>query len=289
VIDHRRVQRTLFRMQLDPEFAAAMRSGAASEPGLGPAERDLLLTASPEALRADRNARRRAQVLGNVASEYVLTLSEAAAGPLGAGFVDRFPASVEFHVAIREERPLPLAFGAWAERCAGEAGAPVAAALASLEAAMARARREPRPAATPRASEIALSERAWLLRLPEGAFDHAQQVRAALDAGVAPPPASAVLSARAAEWLRAPRERGAEGGAGVETVLLVAEKASGRHRLRAVLPECLEPAAASLLYEAREPLSDSSLARLVASRAWSAADVAEFVDALVADGVLRRG
>jgi hypothetical protein len=153
---------------------------------------------------------------------------------------------------------------------------------------MARARREPRPAAVPRASELALGERAWLLQLPDGTFQHAQRLRTAIDAGVEAPRAPAELSARAAAWIRAPRERG-EAASDVETVLLVVEDASGRHRLRDVAPERLEPDAAALLSEALEPLSESALGRLVATRAWSAADVAEFVDALVVEGVLRRG
>jgi hypothetical protein len=289
VIDHRRVQRLLFRMQLDREFAAAFRAGSAEEPGLQPEERALLLRASPEALAADHRGRRRAQVLGNIASEYVLTLTEAASGPLGAAFMDEFPRSAEFHAAVSAEQRLPIAFGAWASRRAAEAGAGVLAAFAALESKMAEARREPRPASSPRRGEVALSERAWLLELPDGAFEHAQDARLAADGSLTRPPVPPELAARAENWLAA-RGRGSSAAAeAVETILLVVVEAPGGHRLREVAPERLEPDASALLCEAREALSEAALARLAASRNWEASDVAAFVDALVAEGVLRRG
>lgn len=289
MIDHRRVQRLLFRMQLDPRFAEALRNGGLEEPGLGPEERAWLLSASPAALAADHLGRRRAQVLGNIASEYVLTLAEAATGALGAGFAGEFPASAEFHAAMAEDELLPLAFGAWASRLSAERGEPVVAAFAALETAMARARREPRAAATPGPGELALSPRAWLVQLPDGAFQHAQQLRMAVDGSGEPARAPAELSARASKWLRAARGGSEDVTTIVESVLLVVVEALGGHRMREVAPERLEPDAAALLYEAREPLSEARLGTLIASRNWEAADVADFVDSLVVDGVLCRG
>jgi hypothetical protein len=290
-MDTRRLQRTLFRMQADPEFGHRVATqGAAAVPELGPAEVSLLLQAEAAGVRADHRGRRQAQILGNLASEYALTLAEAARGALGVAFLLEFPASAAFHEAIIEERGLPEAFGAWAESRARAAGDGIAAASAALETAMVRARRELRPAAAPGPGEVALAPRAWLVQQPAGAFARAQEVRAALDAGREAPPPPPDLVARASEWLASRAEAARNADPKCETVLLVVVDAPRNYRLlREIAPERLEPAAAELLHAALTPLDAAALARLGAARGWSSNDVEEFVADLVADGVLRRG
>src|SRR5262249_12871534 len=152
--NHRAVQRALFRMQLDPSFAARLRAGEA-DAQLGPAELALLRAADPIALSADRDLRRLGQFLRNVSEEF--TLSRAAGGS-----AEGFPSSPEFHDAVQFDRSLPLAFGRYAERCSAS-GLPAAQAFAALESALARARRELRAASLPGAHELALAPWAWLL------------------------------------------------------------------------------------------------------------------------------
>jgi hypothetical protein len=290
-MDTRRLQRTLFRMQADPAFADRFATqGAAAVPDLGPAEVSLLLQAEGAGVRADHRGRRRSQILGNLASEYVLTLAEAARGALGVALLLDFPASEPFHQAIMEERALPAAFGAWAECRARAAGDGITAASAVLEAAMVRARRDLRPAAAPGPGEVALAPRAWLVQLPVGAFARAEEVRVALDAGREAPPPHPELVARASEWLASRTETARNADPKSETVLLVVDDAMRNYRLlREIAPERLEPAAAELLHSALTPLDSVALARLGAAREWSADDVEVFVAELVAERVLRRG
>ncbi|HSJ98614.1 MAG TPA: hypothetical protein VLC53_16180, partial [Myxococcota bacterium] len=143
-MDHRRLQRALFRMQHDPTFAGRVRAGdpeASASTGLGSAELAWLRAADPIALAADREGRRAAQLLRNAASEFRLSLALGPAGDGDQAWLAGFPRSSHFHRAVSAGTPLPLALATWAEQLA--AGAPCAAfrALLALEAAMARARR----------------------------------------------------------------------------------------------------------------------------------------------------
>jgi hypothetical protein len=239
MIDYRTLQRTLFRMQLDPVFAAAVMTGDAAPTGLGDAEMELLRKAAITGILADPGGRRRAQILGNVGSEFALTLAEAAREGRGVDVLHAFPASEAFHEAIQAERPLPLAFGAWLRETLDGSTHGVAGALAVLENAMASARRLLRPAASPGAGETALGARTWLVELPDGAFDHAQRARAALDAGEAVPAPGEPLVSRASNWLAEPRAdscapKPERDPRIVEVVLLVASIQREGHRLRDV-------------------------------------------------------
>jgi hypothetical protein len=273
-------------MQLDPVFAAAVAAGADEERELGEKEREMLRNAGIAAVLADHGGRRRAQVLGNLASEFVLTLAEASRAGLGLDVLEGFPASEAFHAAIRAEKSLPLAFGAWLGTRLAGATRGLAAALGALECGMARARRLDRPAPAPAPRQIALAPASWLLSLPDGTFEHAQRARAALDAGGPAPPPEASVELRTAEWVAA----GAPGSSPLsETVLLVVGAERKGHRLREVSPERLEPDVASLLRAAERPLGDDALAALADERGWRRDELDEFVVQLVADGVLRRG
>jgi hypothetical protein len=226
-VNHRAVQRALFRMQLDPGFEPA------ADDGLDAEELALLARADRVALTADREGRRRDQFLRNVSEEFALS---CAAGVPAEGF----PSSPEFHQAVRTDASLPLAFGRYAERCSAS-GTRVQRGLVALERALARARREPRASAAPQPGEIALAPRAWLVSVPEGTLDLAARLRAALDGG---------------EPIAAP----ALAPGGDETVLILAERAPAPFRLRAVEAERVSPELALLLASLEQPRKRSGLA-----------------------------
>lgn len=155
-VDHRKLQRTLFRMMLDPTVSP-------DHPWLRDVDRT--------ALSADHGDRRRKQLLGNVALEFVHTVRTA------PPFLDGFVSSPELHAALDSDAPLPLAFAAWAARVLPEG--PWTALLA-LETAMAVARRTEshRPAAP-----LDRSPGTWVVTLPEGTVALAD----ALQTGQEPP------------------------------------------------------------------------------------------------------
>lgn len=137
-MDHRRVQRALFRMQLDPGFAARLYAGdPQASADLGTEKRNLLRSAAPVALCADRDGKRRAQFLANVSSEFALS---RAAG-LGVG---GFPSSDEFHGALLSDQSLALALARYAIRCTREKPRALRA-LIALESALAIERAELEP------------------------------------------------------------------------------------------------------------------------------------------------
>jgi hypothetical protein len=284
-VNTRVVQRTLFRMQLDSVFAAAvLRGDADAVSGLGAAERRLLQGADQAGLAADRGGRRRAQVVGNAGSEHLLTLAEADRRGLALDLLIEFPRSAAFHAAIATEGALALAFGDWlAGRLADNPG--ILRPLAAFERAMAAARRAPREAPTPKDGDIVLGERAHLVDLPEGLFDHAQALRAEIDADRTPPAPSQALETRSAAWTNG-RDGGGSGAR--ETVLIVASATPQRHGLRSVAAERLEPAVAKLLRAAQAPLGAAELGALAAAYGWHPDDVAGFVDELGDEGVLVR-
>ena len=233
-MNHRGLQRALFRMRMDPAFCAALLAGdpaTCASTDLGAQELLLLSNLDPAALHADRGGAGREQALRNLSSEYALSCSLA-----GAEVAMEFFGAGAFHAAIREADALPLAFGRYLlGRLRGQ---PEARAIARLEWGMAVARRELREAATPAAGEVALAPWARLVQLPSGSFAHALQVREALDRG------------------RAPRRRAPArppGEAASETVLLVASAERPPFGLRRVEPECLTALVAGFLERALAP------------------------------------
>jgi uncharacterized protein (UPF0276 family) len=186
-VDHRSLQRTLFRMMLDPTVVPDDPWLAALDPAL---------------VAADPGERRRKQLLGNVALEFVNTVQ--AAPP----FLDGFPSSPEFHAAIEADRSLPLAFAAYAARVLPEG--PWSALLA-LETAMAEVRR----ISNRNKGDLTLTPGTKVLDLPEGTVAIADARTAGLPS---PPP-----------------------GAGRETVVIVGKGPLGPNReLRIeVVPEAV--------------------------------------------------
>jgi len=240
-VNHRAVQRALFRMQLDPRFAARLRAAepeALRSAGLGPDEAKLLAGADPVALSADRDARRRAQFLRNVAGEFALSLF-AAADP---GIAADFPASAEFHAAVSAEASLPLAFASYLTARTRRAAPPVRA-LVALELALARERRARRAALPLAPGEVALAPWAELLAAPAGTLDAAGALRAALDRGD-PTPIGVWVSEREREHL-----------------LLRRAPEPAPFALAEVEVERLSPALARLLQRARTPLVPAAWAQ----------------------------
>lgn len=270
--DHRRLQRTLFRMQLDATFARAVFRGdveALRSTELGADELALLRALDPAGVEADPGGRRRSQVVCNAASEYALTVALAEARGDAPGLLDGFARSRELHEAVRRDDRLPFAFGAYAQRRARELARPRLAAIAALEAALARARRGEAGAHELAPGEVVRNPRARLVELPDGTFALAESLRAALDAG-----AESQIAAKL--------------GPGAETLLLFAAERAHPQRLPEVAVERLEPAVAALLALAERPLGPAERARFARDQGAEPEELERFVDALAADALLLR-
>lgn len=274
------LQRTLFRMQHDPAFAArvladdAQRAAwEAERAGLGPRELSLLRAAPARAYAADRTGRRRDQFLRNVASEFPAARAEALPGRAGStpgassDWVEGFLASAEFHAAAAAERPFPLAFRDYAMRLAREAGAPRLAALVGLEGAMAEARRGllRRPVAA--RGEVVLAPWVRLVTLAAGTHALAETHHAG-----GPPPGGEL----------AETER--------ETLLIVAdEQAPPPGGLREVRVEALSPLVAAFLAGAVRPTPIAGWRRFAERRGLAPDDVEAVAREYVAERVLLPG
>jgi len=273
--DHRRLQRTLFRMQADPGFAHALLLGdeeAVASTALSPEDLRLLAGVEPAALSADPGGKRRTQIAGNAASEFRLTLAAVARCALAPEFLEAFLASPELHGAMARDGRLPLAFADYAARRAEEAGEATVGAIARLESAMARLRRaqsSPAARAPLRADEVRLSARAAVETLPAGTAAFAEALGRSLVEPCASP-ATPTLS-------------------GEELVLLTAEPAANGHRLGSVSVEVLSPPADLLLARARESLDAAARAAFAREHGAEPAELERFLDTFVADGVLERG
>jgi len=270
-LDHRSLQRSLFRMQHDPGFAARLRSGdaeAVASTRLGARELGWLRSADPDAVAADRGGRRAAQLLRNVASEFRLCARVGPRGDAAGAWVEAFPRSPLFHRAVSRDESLPLAFAAWAEALAKDAPSELFRALVALEVEMARARRELRPVASPGPGEVVLSAAAHLLELPAGTHAAA----AALAGGAALGAAQVDSAAR-------------------EVVLIAADLRDDARfgRLRSVRVEPLAPRVAALLRLARAPQGAAARRAFAQHHEVDAAELEAVVDDYVAEGVLRRG
>ncbi len=187
MIDHRRLQRALFRMQLDTEFAAAVfgeDQAALGSLGLGPKEHALLLQTNLAAVSADPGGIRRTQVLANASSEFVLSL--LVAGSVDQAFLQEFAHSPELHGAIDRDTALPFAFADYAEGWAEARDQRTLVHLVELERGLARTRRahrHPDDAQLPAGTDLRLPRGARLLRLPQGVFTFAADLRVAFNSG----------------------------------------------------------------------------------------------------------
>ncbi|MCZ6596094.1 MAG: hypothetical protein O7B99_00480 [Planctomycetota bacterium] len=268
--DHRRIQRTLFRMQMDPDFAAAVFAGEETA-GLEAEDLALLFAADPAGVAADRGDRRKGQLLGNVGSEFLLSLTAGGGIP---GLLEGFLSSDEFHGAIERDGELPSAFGAYLFRRATEHGDRLFAAVLGLEIAMAHARRRERPVDPPGDGEVVLAGRAHLHEAQAGTHACALALREHVGK-------SAPVDTR--PEIEPPSEDA------TEVLLILAAERASPHRRAEVEVELLAPPVAKLLKRARLPLDRAARARVARDVDASLAELGGFVESLVADGVLLAG
>lgn len=265
------MQRTLFRMQCDDDFAArvfARESSALATIELKPTELELLCSLSPAGVRADPGGTRKGQVLGNIATEFVLTIAEASAAGQ-RDLLDAFLGSAEFHAAMIEDTRMPLAFGAYATRRASGVASSALTGLVELECAMVRARRAETSAPKLAAGEVLLAPGSKLVRIAAGQADYADALRANLEAG-APLPSFRALQ-------------------GSELILVAPRPAANIFALGEVHVERLDSPVDQLLESARQPLGIDARAALAERFDASPADLERFVRDLIDDGLLIAG
>jgi len=272
----RRVQRALVRMQHDAEFAERLHGGdaaAIASASLDAVGAGWLRALDPVAVAADRDGRRAAQLLRNVASEFRLCAATGPSGDGDASWTLGFSRSPAFHVAISRDESLPLAFAAFAAARAAAAASLLFRALVRLEVAMARARREVCAALEPQRGALLMAGAARVVALPAGTFAAAALLGERLDRGDgigAPPDVARVRS---------------------ESVLIVADtKADARFgRLRPLRVEPLADAVAAFLQRAQSPLDAHAQAAFATEYDVDAGDLAAVVAEYLAEGVLVRG
>ena len=267
-MNHRALQRCLFRLQLDPAFRRlvfARDADALARCDLEEEELELLLAADPVAIGADFEGRRRGQVSGNLVGEFALSHLLAS-----DDLVDGFFGSEAFHDALRQEQALPLAFAHYLRERSEAEGHRGRSALAALEGAMAELRRRPEDEA--KAEPFALSNDVEVLELPRGSLDFAQSLRMAIDARRPLPPVPALL-------LR---------GRSQELALLQRRAPERRFGLPEIQVEPLQPPVARLLRRCAQGGFDLEARRAYAKDAGAEVSELEgFLSSLVDDGVLR--
>ena len=263
--DHRRLQRALFRMQMDEGFSGRIFAGdleASSSTKLDEADLLLLRSLDPKAVAADAKDQRKQQLLGNIASEFTLS---TVSGP--DDLLALFLTSAPFHEAIASDEPLVLAFGDFVLSHAVEDERQGDVQLIELELAMARLRRKDR-ASTAAVGTLALSPRADLVQLVDGTLGHAAALRESLEQRTPHPDPNT--------------------GHGTETVLLVADECNP-HQLPDVKTERLEPAVEALLVRAREGLDQTAREALASELGTTLDELSAFAASLVEEGVLIAG
>ncbi len=268
--DFRRLQRTLFRMQMDSGFAAGVLAGdalAIATTGLAADDLALLQRLDPVAIEADADGRRRLQVLGNASLEYRLFLA-CCAQPQKV--LDGFAVSKELHLALRQDLPLPLAFGRYAAGAALDEADPAAAPVARLEAGLAEARRRRWQRPPPPPQHVILAPHVSLLSLPEGTLDHASALHLQMSEGGARP-----------HWNDPGKMR--------ENLLVEVKAKDNPYALPSAQPEVLSAPVADLLVAAEQPLPCAGFADIARRHGADPASLADFVNSLVADEILVRG
>jgi hypothetical protein len=258
MIDHRRLQRTLFRAQMDPSFAAQLFEG--SEP-----EHALIRQASRAGITADPRGTRRLQVLGNATLEFRLSLA-GCDDPLAR--LEDFASSVEFHAAIEHDLPLPLAAGAYLCRVLADQAWP--SALAELELALAQVRRQNAgPQAPPDCWQRA--SRAAVIDLPVGSVARAAEIQAALHAGKPCP------------------ENPAPPSEHLESILVYARAGTNPWALADAIPEEVNEAVAALFRRAEQPLDAQALDTFATEFDATASDLLPLMHEYRSEGALVYG
>ncbi|MEQ8762478.1 MAG: hypothetical protein RL885_01025 [Planctomycetota bacterium] len=268
-MNHRALQRTLFRMQLDHDFARRILDGdraSLETTGLSPTEAALLQSAPFAGITADPGNQRRDQVLGNASSELRLSVA-AAAVTRGADVARGFLASEQFHDAIRCDGRLPFAFADYLESALEGADARLRS-LVRLERELLRARREDIHRERPMPGDVVLAKTARLIELAPGTWRYAELLHARLERGT-------------------PIAPGAVGSDDSDWILILSKPGDGP--LRDVETEPLQPMVVAVLRRAESPWPASARAELARELGVEAAELESFIDDLASDGVLVRG
>lgn len=274
MIDHRRLQRVLFRMQLDPHFCGALLAGeekARQSSGLGDLELSWLRNAGRAAITADKDGKRTGQVLGNITLEYRTSIAVAAAVGAGDRFAEDFFADEIFHQAMMRGERLPIVFGRYAARRAQEAAHPLLVDAVEIDRTLVEARRANRACATPSPrARWRTAAHVRVIAVRDGTHEFLTNLRSAVDRGRRADPIPSHLAHESKD----------------KESLLVTAKSVSRHRVRDVAVERLEPAVADLIGRAELGLDDLAIREL--SERWDtpADDLMAFAQSLADDGIL---
>ena len=271
MIDTRALQRTLFRMQLDANFAArifAREAASIASTDLCAQDLEWILMADPVAISADPGGRRLSQLLGNVVGEFTSVVHLAVERCEMNDILLGFARSPEFHAAIRFDDPLPMAFANCIDRRLGDIDDEVVRAIFLLERTMVSARRSLRESPEPQRGAVVLAPKARLLDLPQGTLELHERLSAESQSGDA-----AQISL----------------GPGRETLLLSSNQAARLGGHYPVAVEVLSEAVAGVLRAAETPLDQAAQQSLAQSRGVDLAELQEFLSSLVAEGVLQNG
>ncbi len=273
VADHRRLQRSLFRMQLSPSFAAALRARdpeCIRSTGLNDADLELLLALDPAGVSADPGGRRQGQLLGNCSGEFMASVFAA---EVWFGFEDVMPSFLgaeEFHSAIANDTSLPLAFGDYLARTLTGGAYASLHELLRLQRALAAARRSEFPSVQVSPGEWRLAPGAQLLELAAGTLGWLAELGRVLEGAEAPSHAAKLGDER--EW-----------------VLLSAAPKAGAQILADVQTELLQPTLRTLLLATRDGLVMEARDEMALRCAVSRAELDAFAEQLAREGVLLLG
>lgn len=274
MIDHRRLQRVLFRMQLDPRFCGALLAGdekARQSSGLGDIELSWLRNAGRAAITADKDGKRSGQVLGNITLEYRTSVAVAAAVGVGDRFAEDFFADDLFHQAMMRDERLPIVFGRYAARRAHEAAHPLLVDAVEIDRTLVDARRADRERVEPSPdAKWRTAANVRVIEVHDGTHEFLTNLRAAVDRGRRADPIPSHLSHVEKE----------------KESLLVTAKVVSKHRVRDVAVERLEPAVADLIGRAEHGLDDAAIHELSVRWDTPTDDLWNFARSLAEDGIL---
>jgi hypothetical protein len=274
MIDHRRLQRVLFRMQLDPHFCGALLAGderAVRSSGLGTLELSWLKNAGRAAITADKDRKRSGQVLGNITLEYRTSIAVAVAVGVGDRFAEDFFADDLFHQAMMRGERLPIVFGRYAERRAQESAHPLLIDAVQIDRTLVDARRADRERSTPIPNaEWHSAAHVRVIAVHDGTHEFLTNLRSAVDRGRRADPIPSRLAHETKD----------------KESLLVTAKPVSQHRVRDVAVERLEPAVADLIGRAEFGLDDVAIRELATRWDTTTDDLRAFAQSLADDGIL---
>ena len=268
-MDHRLIQRTLFRMQIDSTFARRIikrDSAALSTTGLEAADLEWLCSADPIAISADPGGRRLSQLIGNVVAEYACSVS-LAVDELGmVDLASGFTTSPEFHSAIRRDRSLPVELGVYLARRFKERKECALDSVLAFERAMVDARRTVRAIPLPASGELVLAGAARLVALEAGTFDRVQRFREN----------GSSLSS----------DSGSKAGSDHEKLLITTGAPPHTGALHTVDVEVLSSSVAEVLWLAESSLGPAERESLAREKNMDPEEVNDFLRGLIAEGLL---